>query len=209
MPKVYIAQSWSKSQYNSMFEDEGWEVVSAVKDCDLIQFVGGADVNPALYKHNVHPTTHFREVTDVQDSQIFELGKRLGKPMAGICRGGQFLNVCNGGTLVQHLDGHAIGANHMALDVIYGATIEVSSTHHQMMVPHEDAKILMVAKQSSYKLICKTVEEDIQASLPDDIEALYYAKYKSLCFQPHPEFNHVPDCRKYYFACIKTHLGIG
>ena len=206
--KVFIVQSWEESMYDRMFVKEGWQVVKTMQECDLVVFVGGPDVNPRLYKHNKHPTTNYRELQDTTDAQFFEMAKRLGKSMVGICRGGQFLNVCNGGTLIQHTDNHANGSSHIAVDCITGATIEVSSTHHQMMVPTEDAVIVAVANESSYKLICKDKEEDIQSKMPDDIEVLYYDNYDCLCFQPHPEFGGVPHCTKYFFSCIRNYLGL-
>lgn len=209
-PKVFIVQGNIVSQYDTMFEERGWEVVKAVAECDLVQFTGGVDVSPYLYNHAKHPTTNFRPNRDVNDSQYFDMAKRLGKPMAGICRGGQFLNVMNGGTLIQHTDGHAVGSNHLLLDQNTGATIEVSSTHHQMMVPADDAVVLATANESSMKLVCERYggEEDVQGKMPDDIEVLYYDEYNCLCFQPHPEFNGVPHCREYYFSCLRNYLGL-
>jgi len=209
-PKVFIVQPYTTSLYNKMFHKMGWEVACSVAESDLVQFTGGVDVNPDLYKHDKHPTTHFQTSRDVYDAQYFELAKRLGKPMAGICRGGQFLNVVNGGTLIQHTDGHALGHNHLLLDINTGATVEVSSTHHQMMMPSEHAVVVATANESSMKLIMKKgcAEEDVQHKMSDDIEVLYYDEYNCLCFQPHPEFNDVPHCREYYFACLRNYLGL-
>src|SRR3546814_3238996 len=41
-------------------------------------------------------------------SGYFAIARRMHKPMAGICRGGQFLNVMCGGSMIQHVEGHAI-----------------------------------------------------------------------------------------------------
>lgn len=209
MPKVFIAQQCSRSNYDVMFEQEGWEVVPSVGEADLVQFVGGADVNPALYKHKCHPLTRFSEITDTVDAQFFELAKRLGKPMAGICRGGQFLNVSNGGTMIQHCDNHGVAKGHYAVDKQTGATIRVSSTHHQMMVPTEDAEIVAIANEATTKQIFIKTIKDLQEYMPDDVEVVYYEQTNCLCFQPHPEFTGYPQCRQYYFNLISKYLGLG
>lgn len=207
MPKVFIVQSSEYSAYNVMFANRGWTVVNSIKDADLVQFVGGADVNPQLYGHNTHPNTRYSSNVDASDAQYYELSKRHGKKMAGICRGGQFLNVCNGGKLVQDLDEHTIP--HVLVDLDTSAVIEVSSTHHQMMIPADDGTIVAVANEATFKEVCEKGIVDIQGTHKDDIEVVYYANTQSLCFQPHPEFiNHSPCC-DYYFACLKRFLKLG
>lgn len=208
MPKVFIAQQQSVSAYNLMFESMGWEVVNTVKDADLVQFIGGFDVNPALYKHKKHPMTRFSEVVDTIDAQFFELAKRLGIPMAGICRGGQFLNVSNGGTMIQHCDKHGVANGHTLVDKETSAVIHVSSTHHQMMVPSESAVIVATANEATTKQTCIKTVQCIQEVMKDDIEVLYYKDTNSLCFQPHPEFSGYEHCRQYYFSCLKRFLGV-
>lgn len=205
--KVFIVQS--SRPYELMFEEAGWEVVDNIKDSDLVLFTGGYDVNPKLYGHAPHPATMFNTTCDIIDAQHHELATREGKPMVGICRGGQFLNVCNGGTMVQHCLGHATGAKHQAYDTTTGATIDVTSTHHQMMIPAKHGVVVATANEAT----CKEVMEDgavkdINDTMVDDIEVVLYRDSNSLCFQPHPEFNGAEQCREYFFACLSIHLGL-
>ena len=74
---------------------------------DGFLFGGGDDIDPARYGE----TIQFDNVEVDADRDAFELGlyehvKRSGKPVLGICRGLQVLNVAEGGTLYQHIDGH-------------------------------------------------------------------------------------------------------
>ena len=74
---------------------------------DGFLFGGGDDIDPARYGE----TVQFDNVEVDADRDAFELGlyehvKRSGKPVLGICRGLQVLNVAEGGTLYQHIDGH-------------------------------------------------------------------------------------------------------
>ena len=195
--------------YGHMFKEAGFTVVDNIEDCDLVQFIGGADVNPALYGHGVHPSTSFSELTDATDAQYYEHAKRMGLPMTGICRGGQFLNVSNGGKMVQDTNKHAVSHGHLAYDLESQAAIAVSSTHHQMMIPTAGARIVAIAHEATYKYtVPNSITLDIQSSMKNDVEVLYYEDTKCLCFQPHPEFTGVEQCRDYYFACLKKYLGV-
>ena len=74
---------------------------------DGFLFGGGDDMDPARYGESVM----FDNVEIDSDRDAFELGlyahvKQTGKPILGICRGVQLLNVAEGGTLYQHIDGH-------------------------------------------------------------------------------------------------------
>lgn len=69
---------------------------------DMLIFDGGADVNPHLYGQEKHPATNFNNRRDMLECNIFH--KYFGVvPIAGICRGHQFINVMMGGTLHQDL----------------------------------------------------------------------------------------------------------
>ncbi|MET7797604.1 gamma-glutamyl-gamma-aminobutyrate hydrolase family protein, partial [Streptomyces decoyicus] len=69
---------------------------------------GGADVEPARYGAEPHPRTGPPALDrDAWELALIEAALTGGVPLLGICRGLQLLNVVLGGTLVQHLDGHA------------------------------------------------------------------------------------------------------
>lgn len=189
--RVFIVDG--NQEYTTMFKRRGWEIITNPRFADLVQFTGGADVSPALYgQPNAHSFTDVDR--DLDDTAIFCRALARGIPMAGICRGGQFLNVMSGGSMVQHVIGHATGQGHNAYDhtdVTRGAPILVTSTHHQMMAPSEDAKVLLTAD---------IVDEN-------DTEALFYKHTRALCFQPHPEFSYASKgCRDLYFIYLEKLL---
>lgn len=205
--KVFIING--NGQYERMFIVNGWEVVDNVAEADLVQFCGGEDVNPALYGQEVHPRTFYNEQRDVIEAQYYELAKRNGKPMAGICRGGQFLNVCNGGSLFQHVDHHAIGGTHSCEDLLTGKLVDVSSTHHQMMRAGPEGHVVATAARSTFKqVMVGGVVEDVHEEHPADVEVVYYHDTDTLCFQPHPEFAGVGSCTDYYFELLERCLGL-
>lgn len=202
-PKVAVV---GRDSSEEMFLKRGWELVSLLGgEPDLIQFTGGEDVGPALYGQKRNPHTYTNPYRDAKEVEIYKtyLGKAA---FAGICRGGQLLNVLNGGSLYQHVDNHQRG--HIALDIESGGEVLVSSVHHQMMIPPPEGRVLLVARQSSVRY----VEENAikRAENEDDVEAVFFEKTRSLCFQPHPEYHRFDHpCQDLYFHYLKHHLNLG
>jgi putative glutamine amidotransferase len=112
---------------------------------DGFLFSGGVDVNPAKYGETVESDlVEIDEIRDEFEEALFKAIYPTGKPILGICRGIQSINVWLGGTLHQHLDGHRqdVGADQRTHDVIIyegsmfhklcGKTsVRVNTFHHQ------------------------------------------------------------------------------
>lgn len=197
MPKVHIVGG--DYSINNMFLRRGWNVTNFIDETiDLIQFTGGADVDPSYYGETKHPRTYSDPKRDAYEANVYN--EWVGKlPMAGICRGGQFLNVMNGGKMWQHVNNHTISHYHEAFDILSEQPLFVTSTHHQMMIPADHGKVILTAD------ICTRRESaDIVVEGPStDVEAVIYSDTLSLCFQPHPEYvsiNH--ECQDLYFKYI-------
>lgn len=176
---------------HEMFLDEGWVVHTEPNSAAFICFTGGADVDPGLYgekntRSNTDPARDAREI------KIYAQFKGT-KNFLGICRGGQFLNVMNGGRMIQHIDGHS-GDNLAAHPKEYTKTAEtrdyirIREDHHQAMLPTTSAEIFLVG------LIGRIVE------------GCMYKQNKSFCFQPHPEWGH-DKTRDLFFAYIQFYFG--
>lgn len=207
MRHVYISEG-SQEYINLFTSRKGWVVTTDLKKADLVQFTGGADVSPSLYGCAMHPKTYPNAARDEREVRTFNIAKEAGIPMAGICRGGQFLNVMCGGKMYQDVEGHAMGRQHMMLDLFCGDEFQVTSTHHQMMKPAPDASIIGVSK------ICNRREYvdksgDIHVITRDDMddyEILFYQKNMCFCFQPHPEFYGQRELGDRYIDYILTYL---
>lgn len=211
MKKVYIVNSsWD---YENMWTSMGYEVVSSLEKADIVQFTGGADVSPHLYGE-VNVRSWCDANRDIYEQKIFELVLKMGLPMVGICRGGQFLNVMNGGRMWQHVNNHAIGGTHGVLDIPTGKVYQCTSTHHQMMRPKEGADLI----GTGYNY---TVDDEVVSTqytdeygteifsllhCPLDVEVLWYEDTRCLCFQPHPEFEE-GECRDYFSILVRRYFG--
>jgi gamma-glutamyl-gamma-aminobutyrate hydrolase PuuD len=187
--KVYIVGGGS--DFSKMFQSYGWEVTTDLFKADLVQFTGGADVTPEIYgEKNTDSHNDFNR--DLREAAIFTIAKRIGKPMVGVCRGGQFLNVMCGGSMIQHVEGHTKAHTITAWYKGIAKTVLVTSTHHQMMVPEPDNGDVLAYTD--------TVGDA-------DTEVIMYWEDMVLCFQPHPEFGG-HECQEYYFELIERCLGL-
>ncbi len=217
--KVLIVNGDGAEQVRDMFVNQGWDIVTDIDDADLVQFVGGADVDPAMYGQHAHPSTHSSPARDQREKAIYIMALDRGIPMAGICRGGQFLNVMNGGEMYQDVDNHGISGTHDAY--LNGAIlpIKVTSTHHQMMSPNyeADVEILLTAREATQKIKMSSASFSKYQTLqrlnnngtsPSDIEAVLYYDSRCLCFQPHPEYRggHVKETLEAYFMFIEDYF---
>lgn len=202
-------------QYIKMFKERGFNVVDDLCYADLVQFTGGEDVSPFLYGQHTHRTTYNNPSRDSREKHIFEMCATRNIKMAGICRGGQFLNVMNGGEMFQDVDNHAIMGTHGVLDLETNAIIECTSTHHQMMRPGvTTSSVVGVASEplASYKESMTTLTDPydvIESEDVTDYEVLYYKDTNSLCFQPHPEIvRKEHPCQEYYFQLLERYLNV-
>jgi len=159
----------------------------AYSEYDLVVFCGGTDVNPRLYGAIPHPRTQSPDlVRDANEMYVFKECYKESVPMLGICRGSQFLNVANGGTLVQDINNHAISGTHKLLTrtssnrEFEDAGISITSTHHQMMFPGSTATVLAVAREAT--------KYSVAWPYYYDVEVVWYPSTNSICIQGHPEY---------------------
>lgn len=135
---------------------------------DGVLVPGGGDINPAQYGAAQHPlTAGIDDYRDAAESQIIRWAVSDDRPVLGICRGNQMVNVALGGTLIQDVPSETatpIIHNHKPADTplvhhahpvtlnpqsqlahILGVPeIEVNSLHHQA-VDHIAAGMKAVA----------------------------------------------------------------
>ncbi|NGO15042.1 gamma-glutamyl-gamma-aminobutyrate hydrolase family protein [Streptomyces sp. HC44] len=88
--------------------DDPAHAAAAVARLDGLVIAGGPDVDPARYGAAREPRTGPpAPERDSWELALIDAALASGTPLLGICRGMQLLNVALGGTLVQHIDGHA------------------------------------------------------------------------------------------------------
>lgn len=74
---------------------------------DGLLLSGGADLDPLRYGRPPQGATAVEPDRDALEGEAWAASQARGVPVLGICRGFQAINVLSGGTLLQHVDGHA------------------------------------------------------------------------------------------------------
>ena len=193
--KVYLSRN--DPGLNRMFSSHDcYEITETFDDADIVVFGGGVDVNPKLYGEEPIYATRYDDTIDKVDIDNWDRAKAANKPMIGVCRGAQFLNVMNGGKLWQDVKNHGTSHDMIDLAIDNGSKVKVTSTHHQMMIAHPSGIILGIAHEA--KSFVGGVARD---EPPFDTEIVWYDKTRSLCCQFHPEYN-LEGCRLYFFDLI-------
>ncbi|MBK3642311.1 gamma-glutamyl-gamma-aminobutyrate hydrolase family protein [Streptomyces sp. MBT33] len=84
------------------------QAAAIVARLDGLVIAGGPDVEPVRYGAEPDPRTGPpARARDTWELALIEAALAARLPLLGICRGMQLLNVALGGTLVQHIEGHA------------------------------------------------------------------------------------------------------
>ena len=157
------------------------------EEIDGFVIIGGSDINPNLYKEENYASVDIDDEIDALDYKIIDFAVSKKKPILGICRGLQVINVYFGGTLKQHIFNHQ-KCNHKIILVEdfyeFPASETVNSHHHQSV--KKLGKNLSVLYYSS----CGEVECFLHKQLP------------IFAVQFHPEM----DLNNYFYNSIKTYF---
>ena len=85
-------------------EEDCSNIPQIVSMIDGLLVPGGADIEPSFYREERLPECGKASLTDDRyDMEIIREAVRQGKPILGICRGHQLINVIYGGTLYQDI----------------------------------------------------------------------------------------------------------
>jgi putative glutamine amidotransferase len=124
---------------------------------DGVILTGGGDVHPRRFGQEP-AGTKMESIHEEQDEQELAVARRAaaaGKPLLGICRGIQVMNVALGGGLIQHVEGHAQVIN----------SFDGPPTQHAIRV--EEGSLLARTLQNGASNVVNTYHHQVVAA--DDI----------------------------------------
>ena len=185
--RILLCVNTNKEYYIEAVEMSGGQAVVSYcpelnTDYDGLILCGGNDLNPAYYGEDINGSVDIDHRRDETEWALLKEFVKTGKPIMGICRGFQLLNVFFGGTLYQHIENaqihrgdlvhypvHTVTAQKgSVLSELYGEEFFVNSCHHQGI---------------------KKLGDDLQAMAysQDLVEAFYHKDMPVFGVQWHPE----------------------
>ena len=139
---------------------------------DAVLFTGGCDIEPQRYGESNKFDIKSDTVLDEMEMQLFQAFFKAGKPIFGICRGIQTVNVAMGGTLYQHLPGQVELKGHKPvfeendprhvleavpggfIEHLFGKEVLTNSYHHQAVkVPGPGMKASAISDEGVIEAI--------------------------------------------------------
>lgn len=165
--------------------------------CDGFILTGGVDIDPPFYSGNVeyeNKPDKFEPARDQFEEKIYQYSQKNKKPLLGICRGLQLVNVLQGGKLIQDLDAdmnlkhcgteesdgqHTIRIEKDTLlhNFTFSDKGSINSSHHQAIDPDAIGDNLIVNAYDDYE---EKLIEGIEFNDKTN-------KAFMLCVQWHPE----------------------
>ena len=147
---------------------------------------GGKDINPARYNARPNIWTGLQDPSlEHFDTKILLLLIEAGKPIFGICRGMQALNVHFGGNLIQDMaHGFSSESRDELVHWVYGGknrhkqAFKVNSLHHQA---------INVLGSNLEPLLWASVNKPSRTTVPGVVEAFRHTHYPIAGVEWHPE----------------------
>ncbi|MBE7020032.1 MAG: gamma-glutamyl-gamma-aminobutyrate hydrolase family protein [Ruminococcaceae bacterium] len=179
-PEILLSVNTKKEFYIDAVNNCGGIAVpeycpEAVTGYDGLILCGGNDIGPSYYGEEINGAVNIDEKRDFSEFNLVKAFIEAGKPVMGICRGCQLLNIAFGGTLYQDIDNakehssfsdydliHTVQAKENSfLSELYGESFWVNSFHHQAVNKlGKDLEITAIASDG------KTVEGIKHKTLP-------------------------------------------
>ena len=173
-PLIFISNDVSANYRRALYEN-GFEAADDRPDeADGLLLTGGGDVSPCLYGRKTGPSRDVDLKLDCYELYLINKFMLNDKPILGICRGLQVLNVFFGGTLVRHFDGHYSDRDTLVRCTFYGNLLDVYGASGQVLCRHHQ-KVDRLGK--GLQLL----------AVSDDLCIEAFSLKKMLAVQFHPE----------------------
>lgn len=176
-----------------------FEFTNNPEKADIAWWIGGADVDPAIYGEKTGSRTYVDKNASEYELEMWNyFGNKNNVLKIGVCKGSQNLCCFNGGKMVQH----STHPNYHCISTNDGQILSCISTHHQQGLLLQEFTGLK--ENLDYELIAWAENlspfhlngKDQYFNFPKDYrepEIFWFPGTKSLCFQSHPEMMKIND----------------
>lgn len=160
---------------------------------------GGDDISPELYKGDMKITARLDPARDGLERRLVEEAIAAGKPVLGICRGAQMLNIALGGTLHQdayaHYDDSAfvktilprkavrIEPGSLLARIVGDAEMRVNALHTQSADRLGDGLRAVARDEGGMIQALERTEEPLALGVQWHPEHLFYARRQRALFR--------------------------
>lgn len=192
------------------------ELNSIIDNIDGIIFSGGCNINPSWYGGTlIEEQCEEDKIRNEFERELFILSKMKKKPILGICRGCQLINVLQGGSLIQKIDNEVDtkiyhwGKGQKIYDKEHDICLEKSSILKN--VYNKD----VISVNSFHEQCIKKLGKDLKITakccedgLPEAIE--YEGDFYMIGVQWHPEAfeDQIELFKNFISACVKENNNI-
>lgn len=182
--RVFILCKFIPTNYINACKKVGFEVYygedySSTYECDCLLLPGGGDIASRFYNQKETACFDVDESFDLKTFSWLAWFVEKKKPVLGICKGMQYINVWFGGSLHQDIKNHSCPNEKFVHQIeirpktflfqIFGKSLKVNSSHHQ-----------------SIQKLGENIKE-IAVCHDGTIEAIMHEDKRIFGFQWHPE----------------------
>ena len=188
-PRILLSASVNNINYiNAVAGCGGIPVASYLPDVstdyDGLILCGGVDIHPNYYHQEIDGTGEIDEARDAVEFALAKAFIEAGKPVLGICRGLQLLNVYFGGTLIQDLKNSCEHTSKADYDLIHKVTAVEGSVVHSL---YGNSFVVNSSHHQAIGVLGKGLTVTMTAENPKVIEGIAHKSLPVLAIQWHPE----------------------
>ena len=154
-----------------------------VEKFDGLLMPGGVDVNPKYYGQEINGSEDIDDELDERQMIVLDKFVKAKKPILGICRGHQIINVYFNGSLIQHLPNYKQHVRIDGVDNINTLKVDKNSYLYDLYKTEE-----LITNSSHHQAVDKVGDGFRVVAMCDDvIEAMQHKTLPIWTTQYHPE----------------------
>ena len=188
-PKILLSANLNKEHYIDAVNKSGGIAVAEYcpefsNEYDGLILCGGNDINPIRYNEEMNGAINIDEQRDEAEFKLLNDFLEAKKPVMGICRGHQLINIAFGGSLCQHISDWEKHRAPEGADPVHEVTVSKNSILYDM---YGESFCVNSCHHQAVKEAGKDIEVIATTSDGKTVEAIRHRNLPILGIQWHPE----------------------